>query len=395
MMAAAKLERPRIPIDVFRKMVSSLSPAELGNLPPEKLPVNIPSELLEEAPLESQSVLEDLIFAAESFYMKQRLDVEERFGSEVAEALELSRQNGSATLNKMFRGRIEQLQLLHARWEASEEQSDLRALLDNIRQLDDLLPHVRDDGAIITRATKALQSAVGQESEYQVLLGEAREQLVSQLEDIDTCLGEYFVIRLMVMGVEMQRTASRVSSSDGKVDGLEKEARTIQRRIDNLVNVRKLTPEQASRDDEIVQLQRELEMVRDEIQQNDVLISEADLISWLDLVVDASLSPAAGNQVLEGKSKDMRMALFQLLVRYCKSQEDAARQIADNPFSQADPEQAIRYMLKSEEFVLDYFANKRRNMTEWLGEVAQKKMDSLKSIESNMIETMREKISQG
>lgn len=393
-MAMAKLEKPRIPIEVFRKMVSTLSPAELRALPPEKLPMHIPEDLIEEAPYESQGILEDLVFAAEAHQMNERSEIESSFGIAAAEAVELSRRGGSSTLNRMFKGRIEKLQLLHTRWEASESKEDLRVLVDNIHQLDDLLPLVREDGTSITNSCAVLQDLMSNAGEFQGVFAEARQALVGYLHVIDECLGEYFVVRLMVMGVELQRTATRVNSMDSETQQIEQDVRMIERRIQNICNVQKIPENQMGSHPEIQDLQNQLTELQRQLEANDVLISEKDLIEWLDLIVDASLSPT-GQEKLEGRTKDMRMALFQLLVRYCKSQEDAARQVANNPFSQADPEQAIRFMLKSEEFVLDYFANKRRNLTEWLGDAAKKKMDSLKDIEENMIDTMKTQLQSG
>ena len=388
-MATDKLEKPRIPLEIFRKMIGSLTPTELRALPPEKLPVHIPDEVIEEAPYELQKILEDIVFSIEAHQMNERMEIEAHFGIAAVDAVELSRQGGSNTLNRMFKGRIEKLQLLHARWEASESQEDLHSLIENIHQLDDLLPLVRDDGASITRGCTVLQELMPRAEAFQAVFAEARQTLVNYLHSIDECLGEYFVVRLMVMGVELQRTASHVEGMDTESEQIDKDMRMIQRSIKNIIHVQKVPENMVGSHPEIQNLQDQLTELQRQKESTDVLISEKDLIEWLDLIVDASLSPT-GQEKLDGRTKDMRMALFQLLVRYCKSQEDAARQVANNPFSQSDPEQTIRFMLKSEEFVLDYFANKRRNLTEWLGEAAQKKMDSLGDIEASMLTTMKD-----
>ena len=387
-MATDKLEKPRIPLEIFRKMIGSLTPTELRALPPEKLPVHIPDEVIEEAPYELQKILEDIVFSIEAHQMNERMEIESHFGIAAVDAVELSRQGGSNTLNRMFKGRIEKLQLLHTRWEASESHEDLHSLIENIRQLDDLLPLVRDDGASITRSCAVLQELMPRAEAFQTVFAEARQTLVNYLHIIDECLGEYFVVRLMVMGVELQRTANHVEGMDSESEQVDKDMRMIQCSIQNIINVQKVPENRVGSHPEIQNLQDQLAELQRQKESTDVLISEKDLIEWLDLIVDASLSPT-GQEKLDGRTKDMRMALFQLLVRYCKSQEDAARQVANNPFSQSDPEQTIRFMLKSEEFVLDYFANKRRNLTEWLGEAAQKKMDSLGDIEASMLTTMK------
>ncbi len=387
-MATDKLEKPRIPLEIFRKMIGSLTPTELRALPPEKLPVHIPDEVIEEAPYELQKTLEDIVFSIEAHQMNERMEIESHFGIAAVDAVELSRQGGSNTLNRMFKGRIEKLQLLHTRWEASESHEDLHSLIENIRQLDDLLPLVRDDGASITRSCAVLQELMPRAEAFQTVFAEARQALVNYLHIIDECLGEYFVVRLMVMGVELQRTANHVEGMDSESEQVDKDMRMIQCSIQNIINVQKVPENRVGSHPEIQNLQDQLAELQRQKESTDVLISEKDLIEWLDLIVDASLSPT-GQEKLDGRTKDMRMALFQLLVRYCKSQEDAARQVANNPFSQSDPEQTIRFMLKSEEFVLDYFANKRRNLTEWLGEAAQKKMDSLGDIEASMLTTMK------
>jgi len=73
-----------------------------------------------------------------------------------------------------------------------------------------------------------------------------------------------------------------------------------------------------------------------------------------------------------------------LLNAFCEQQEAAAKKIARNPFVQADPKQAIEYMLISERFILDYFAKKRAEVIEWLGNAADNRLQTLEGLEANL-----------
>ena len=125
-----------------------------------------------------------------------------------------------------------------------------------------------------------------------------------------------------------------------------------------------------------------------EQKSKEIAISENDLTLWLDTIVDVSLHPFTREKSRKVVS-DARVALYNLLNKYCMSQEGGAKQIARNPFLQIDAKQAIRFMLMSEQFILDYFSKKRNENTAWISDVAQVKMEDLDGLEKDLLDELK------
>lgn len=124
------------------------------------------------------------------------------------------------------------------------------------------------------------------------------------------------------------------------------------------------------------------------ILSEDWVMSETQLMRWLDVLVDANLYAPEQAQQLEQAREDM----FFLLTAFCEQQEAAARSVARNPFVQADPQQAIQFMLMSERMILDYFARKRAEISEWLGSTAADRLQSLDGLEKQLILEMKQNL---
>lgn len=389
----ATLQQPRISLDVFSQLVNSLSPEQLSHIPPEKLPVNIPHNLIDSAAPEIKEVLEDLLFEAEAYQLSEQVKIESRFGGKVARAIDLSRDTGSEALNHSLKPWVNKLELMYDKWQHTEDREQFKVLLSLINKVEALLPEVKSDSSLISTAYQSLTDSMDKAGQYQLIFGEARQILSQQATEIDHYLGKYFVLRLMIIGVEMQRTAHKIQEMDDRANELDQKIKATQKQIQELTRLNEGGQDQELDRPRLEALKYSLEKMLGEREEVDVFISENDLVEWLDLVVDATISPVTAS-MRSARAGDIRMALFQLLVRYCKCQEEAAMKVASNPYGQADPEQVIRFMLKSEAFILDYFANKRRDLMEWLGEAAQKKMESLKDIENKIIGVLHEKISE-
>ena len=124
------------------------------------------------------------------------------------------------------------------------------------------------------------------------------------------------------------------------------------------------------------------------ILSEDWVMSETQLMRWLDVLVDANLYATDRAELLQSARDDM----YFLLTAFCEQQEAAARNVARNPFVQADPQQAIQFMLMSERMILDYFARKRAEINEWLGTTAADRLQSLDGLEKELIAEMKKNI---
>lgn len=135
-------------------------------------------------------------------------------------------------------------------------------------------------------------------------------------------------------------------------------------------------------------VQNRIQELINDINQKETVISENDLILWLDTIVDASLNEHS--QARATKSlRTARISLYYLLNRFCKGQEVSAIQIAQNSFIQVAPEQAIRYMLMSEQFILDYFTRKKNDKTAWLSGAAENKIAELDNLQKEILAELK------
>lgn len=378
---------PPIPLSVFRKMVATLSPDELARLPPEKLPDNIPSDLIDEVPLYSRSAVESLILAANAHHLHLRMTIQENHGDEILTALDRARHTGETANIKVFRQKLEELEKLHAQWRKRGDSESLAVLTNKVKSLDGLLMDVRTEAAEAVEAARLLHGQSPRDGLFETF-GHAADRLAGHAEDIERILAEYYLIRIAVTQQEMQSKVRQVNMLDHEARNLADQIEDLRQQLERSQAVwrRAVSRGKANRDGERLQ-QRISELVAEQ-RAREVTISEHDLTLWLDAIVDASLHPFTRRKVSQSIS-EARMALYTLLNRYCLQQEQSAMQIARNPFLQVDPAQAIRFMLMSEEFILNYFARKRNQNTAWISNVAQVKMEDLDNLERDILNELK------
>ena len=90
----------------FLKLLQTLPPARISELPIEQLPNNIPADISEKIPIASRSAVDDLIMAANSFHLKRRMRDQETYGDQLVAALDKAKTTtGSANL-RVFKNKI-------------------------------------------------------------------------------------------------------------------------------------------------------------------------------------------------------------------------------------------------------------------------------------------------
>jgi hypothetical protein len=382
-MSVSPRRRPPIPMSVFRKMVHSLSPEELSRLPPEKLPDNIPPDIVERAPLYSRNAVEGLILAANAHHLQQRMRIQEDHGEEVLNALDRAKRTGDRANVKIFRQKLEDIEKLLAQWRTDGHPDSLTVLTNKVRTLNGLLMDVRAEAAETAESARLLREEDASD-ELMDAFSEATARLHGHAEHIEHLLARYFLVRIAVTQHEMQTKARQVGMLDQEARILAEQIEGLRQELEQSQAIWRRAVSRGKSNREGEQLQQRISELVAEQRAREVAISENDLTLWLDAIVDASLHPFTRNKVPKNIS-EARMALYTLLNRYCQQQEQSAMQIARNPFLQVDPAQAIRFMLMSEEFILNYFAHKRNQTTAWISDVAQVKKEDLDSLERDIL----------
>ena len=380
--------KPQIPLEVFRKMIETLPPEELAKLPPEKLPENIPVELVEEAPIYSRSALESLILAANSYHLQKRLDLQERYGEEVLAALDRTKTLYNTATLRVFRNKLSDMQKIRARWHQSHDEKKRDLLIDSVRHMQGQVLDVRAENASITQAIRLLQGTRPQQAQDREIFANAIAELKKGSEFIEHKLAEFFLLRLEVLNVEMQMRYREVLAFEEEAAILDQEIESLRQKLERSQTIWKRTFQRSKSNHEMEELQSLIASLVAEKQNKEAAVSENDLTLWLDTIVDASVHPFTRDRI-DKVIGNARRALFYLLTKYCQLQEASAMQIARNPFLQVDAKAAIRYLLMSEQFILDYFAKRKSRNAAWISDAAQVKMEDLERLEQDILNELK------
>jgi hypothetical protein len=376
---------------LFIKMVDTMDAQQVTELPESQLPDDIPETWLEKLPADKRAAVESRLFESASTRVRQRISFAQRYTEEAATAIAIAVEGSSKTYTKQFDERLQALQISYDHWQMHGDQKTRDQLKQSIKQMDIIGADLRSESRSLVDGIAALKDCKPENSKDERTFIEASKQLRKQVLLIDTLLGDYFIIRLMVQGLEIQRAEDSAEETQKKIEELERQARSAKRKIHQHKLSKRLSDQDAKLDPVIIAYQHEIDKLREEESKLEHLISETNLIHWLDLVVDAVISNPGKVQKSDAYKK-AQMSLFQLLVRYCRSQEQAAQDVADAPFCQVDPERTIQFMFKSEAFILNYFAQKRDDLGQWLGDAASDKLNHLDKIEANLLGVLRKNL---
>lgn len=377
-------DKPHIPLEVFIKMAYTLPPDEIAKLPPEKLPENIPVDFVEDAPIYSRAALENLILAANSYHLQRRLELQEKYGDDVMNAIDKSRASKISANIRVFKNKVKDLTALREQYKESDDPKHLELLSKNIKHINGLLMDVRTENVTIGKSIRLLEEQLSPHPEDTELLDEGKRRLKISGEDTERLLAEYFLLRLGIANEEMQNKNRLITELEDDVRRMQREIDIMREELERSQALWKRALQRGKANKEGDALQKRISDLVAEQKAKEVAISENDLTLWLDAIVDCSLHPYTKDKMVKVLA-DARVALYNLLNKYCLMQEASAMQIARNPFLQIDAKQAIRFMLMSEQFILDYFAKKRNQNTAWISDIAEVKMDDLDTLEKDIL----------
>lgn len=386
MAISASNRRQRLTMEQFQEFVRRAQPAHIARINVEQLPENIPESLVDEAPYETRHQIEQLIFEANAYQINLAIDLEAHFGAEINNALALSKQSGESRSHVLFKNKVRRLVLMYNQSKQtpgilkSDPFNDLlaevRRLMQDLRQESGALSHARHfiEQRLLTAGPR-----------YLATFKDAIKVLAKRFADIERSMNLFFYVSVMLAANEMNYVRERIVDLDRKASAikvrLEEERNQLARLQGNAITRR-------TKKHLIEELQTNITASLEEISKYEVMISETDLLNWLDTVVEASLSGYVRKQA-NSVIRTARLGLFGLLQKYCILQEESARQVARNPFSQVDPKKSIQYMIKSEQFILDYFAKKKSSITSWLGGAAESRIENLNILEKQLLTEMR------
>ena len=381
-------ERQPLTLQQFIGLIKKLSPAKIAQLPLEIIPTNIPADVAEHAPAGSRAAVEDLLMTINSAHLKKRIADVENYGEEIVSAMDKAKNSCTSNTLRVFKNKILTLiELL----QASKKEAKVipeKNLVNQLLSINNLLIDVRSESYSMVSTLDTL-CAVKPNSEQDTKRFEALiKRIKTAVTVTENTLGEYYILRLKLLARIIAEKKKNIEAHEESSAEYKKELAILRDELDKTKGFWNRTVKRKSTlaEEEIVQ--NRIQELINQINQNETVISENDLILWLDTIVDASLNERSQARVAKSL-RTARISLYYLLNRFCKGQEESAIQIAQNPFIQVDPEQAIRYMLMSEQFILDYFMKKKNEKTAWLSGAAKNKIAELDNLQKEILAELK------
>lgn len=372
-------------LDELKVFLGTASPEQVSRLAPETLPDNIPQELIDEAPEELRRHLEELVMELGAFQLRQRHEIEERFGPEVGPALDQASRKSDSPQFLAFKGQLKRLVEIYKfnrNRPVAEQEDAYRSTMEALNALEDA---VKEEMGIMARGAAVLKVFLPKADQHSARFKRDIDRLEQQFERYQHAINVYDHIRMSLVAQQMQVVKAGMNSLDGKARIVQVQINAAREELKHLQSKFRLSAQEKERERG---LKLRVGALMEELKSHEVVISETDLVRWLDVIVEASISDyvrkKAGQTI-----HSTRLLLFTLLQKYCALQEMAAREVARNPFSQADPKQTIQFMLKSEQFILDYFSRKKSAMVAWLGGAAEKRIGELGELEKDLLTEMK------
>jgi hypothetical protein len=381
-------EKEPMTVGTFLRLVQTLPPERISSIPVESLPDNIPSNIAHQLPSATRQAIDSLLLAANSYHLARRLQEEGVYGKPIVAALDRARSSGETANIRIFKDKILNMVSMLQDYQRIRKPYPIALFSKNIVNVNDLLIDVRSQLASVCRTIELLNSIEAKNEADARRFELAKQQLEKQRETIERLLSEYYIFRIKIMARAIHEKRKAVEEEEPRNAHIPKLLAELRGKLEGSRTFWKRTLNPNKTANQALEIQQQISDLMNEMKQNEVVISETDLTLWLDAIVDASINA----QLVQRSSRavrDARISLYFLLTMYCRKQEESALQIAQNPFMHVEPEKAIRYVLRSEQFILDYFANKKKDTTAWLSGAAKSRIDELDRLQKDLLSELR------
>ena len=372
----------------FVELVQKLPPAKIAQLPLEILPANIPSDITEQVPAGSRGAVEDLLLSVNSMHLKNRMADIDTYGQDIVDAMDKARTSCGSNTLRVFKNKI--LHLIDLLQTSKQENKSIpeNVLVGQIVAINNLLIDVRSESYSMSKTLEVLQKALPTSDKDKERFEALKTRISNAIKVTENTLAEYYILRLKLLSRTITEKRREIEANEKATEDFRQEVITLREELEKTKGIwnRTVNRKASLAEEEIVQ-KRIQELIAD-INAKETVISENDLILWLDTIVEASLNQTSFERVAKSL-RTARISLYYLLNRFCKGQEESAIQIAQNPFIQVDPKEAIKFVLMSEKFILDYFTKKKNETTAWLSGAAENKIAELDALQKDILAELK------
>lgn len=370
--ATSRLQQP-LTAEVFERLVLRLAPEQLRELPTACLPPDIPLHLVDpERDRDRWAALEELAWRVTERDLDRRASALEELGESATRALEIC-ENESAGGAEELRGLCDALAEPCRAGNPAED--PLSTAGQNLEQANDQARQIADRVGTLGGALATIERARSEDEAVQTRIEQARQRARKTLSQLEWALARFHALELDIAAHEMtakaidcDRGLQRIQDLDQRIAAVQAQCKRDQSPVSRLLSSRTARYQREAR------VQR-LEALRRSHEATDIFIDEDDLLRWLDVLVNANLYTDPDRW--RKHARNVRSLLYRLLCTYCLQQELAAHKVATRPMVGINGREAIDYYLKSERFILNYFARKREEVMQWLSGAAEAKLAQL------------------
>lgn len=348
------MDKPKIPLPVFRKMVRAMTPSELAELPPEQLPARIPVAFLESLPEETSAAIDELILAQQIEILHSRKTLTKTYGSEVARAITLSQRS----LEGMAVGELRR-KLVRVRNRRTAHAKKLNInlameLLELLESSHDLVNQLMDDHRRVIEARQNLRAELFRLPSSNDELQYADQELATQSKEMCSLAGHYYAERCDLCLVVMRGYQQLQTRHSGL-------KQAISHRVKTLTEYPNVTGEDINHQDGR-QLHNEVRSLFGKMRDHDFVVDESELTYWLDIVLEFSLfrRKKSRYEVLVSKAETTLSTFVQ---QYSKRIEESHNEIQANRYAPVPVERGDAFELSGREFLKTYFERRLKELS--------------------------------
>lgn len=375
-----------LPLQEFIKILHQMPQDKINKIDVRYVPEVLPDDFIDNFAIEKKAAIEQLLFDTNAYYVARRQVLIERFGETVPQGMQLASQPTSDVYSLKLK-QLLKLMLESYNKNKEENHKKQQTIYESwFDKAEVIMQQIDERLGEYSKAIYALKSQLKNAEEFLARFRIAIHKLESKIDSIENIRGLYFYVKLVMMSNIMLKLRNSFADLDAKSRVMQMQIDVAREELKNFQSKGRLSAEEKERQ---LQLEAQISNHIEEMKNYEVIVSEQELLSWLNIIVEASINKTAS---IKGKQaiRSSRLTLFSLLQRYCELQELAAKQVARNPFTQADPKKTIQFLMQSEEFVLEFFARKKSSLSAWLGGAAEEKIKSLEKMESELLVEMKQ-----
>jgi len=389
-MSKKNIKIPEINLQVFMKLLQSSDTEKLRKIPIESLPDSVPDYFVESLDDDKKRFLEDFKMSKQIAKMRDYSINSKLFGKETASVIEQIKSNRLVNNCNYFVENVRELQKMADAHQllkcADMPPIKLLKLSDNIHNM---LAEIREEYIIALQYIPVIKSNYDKGVEIKVKLKVVLDQLRAQLIPIHKMIISYYQTRLSINLCEMHHLKLKIQETESDILAINDQVKELSF---DMKKFKSLWSKMAYKNDEVVSMQNQVNKLFQMRKQIEVPINENRLTCWLDSVVDVFIGPGTEDFANSKHVDHANRMIFSLLIKYCRQQENAAKDIAKNPYIVINAEKAIDFLLSSEQFILHYFKNKRKAMAGWVGTLVSEKQAALDDIKKNLLVEMKKNI---